>query len=137
MGKKKNFTHNVRDDDIEPPTALESGQAIARVLRAPSANTWECELPSKEVVLVQLQAKLHNKVWVRRGGYVLVEAYPAGETTGRAAGEIVNVVLDEKRWRKMTYWPKEFPARAYADDDSSDEEESNMGKMPPSDSEEE
>lgn len=104
MAKKKNFTHNVRDDDVEAPAGLEPAQAIARVVKATSANTWECELPSKETVLVQLQAKLHNNVWVRRGGFVLVEAYPEGEATGKVAGEIVNVVLDEKKWRKMAYW---------------------------------
>ncbi|KAL2888811.1 translation initiation factor 1A/IF-1 [Ceratocystis lukuohia] len=136
MAKKKNFTHNVRDDDVEAPRTLEDGQTIARVLKATSANAWECELPSKKNILVQLQSKLHNNVWVRRGGFVLIGLYPEAEVTSKIMGEIVNVVLDEKKWRKMPYWPKEFPLRTFVDDDS-EEEESNMGKLPPSDSEDE
>ncbi|KAL5615404.1 hypothetical protein BROUX41_005451 [Berkeleyomyces rouxiae] len=135
MAKKKNFTHSVHNDDIEAPPALEAGQTIARVLKATSANAWECELPSKKTLLVQLRSKLHNNVWVRRGGFVLVETYPEAEATGKVAGEIVNVVLDEKRWRKMPYWPAEFPLRTFVQDEDSEEEESNVGKLPPSDSE--
>lgn len=60
------------------------------------------------------------------------------ERENKLDGEIVNVVRNEKEWRKQTYWPKEFVQRiSYADEDDSDEEESNAGKMPPSDSEDE
>jgi probable RNA-binding protein EIF1AD len=61
------------------------------------------------------------------------------ERENKLDGEIVNVVRNEKEWRKQTYWPKEFVQRIsyVADEDDSDEEESNAGKMPPSDSEDE
>jgi probable RNA-binding protein EIF1AD len=56
-------------------------------------------------------------------------------------GEIVNIVREEKEWRKMAYWPREFPVgRSWAttagEDDSSEEEEERGPRMP-SDSEEE
>jgi len=69
---------------------------------------------------------------------VLVDLDAMKERENKLDGEIVNVVRNEKEWRKMGYWPKEFVQRiSYADEDDSDEEESNAGKMPPSDSEDE
>jgi len=45
-------------------------------------------------------------VWVRRGGFVLVDT--EGFTEGKVGGEIVQVIMDEKRWRKLEYWLVEF-----------------------------
>ena len=69
---------------------------------------------------------------------MLVDTAAAAERENKLDGEIVNVVRNEKEWRKEKYWPKEFVQRiSYADEDDSDEEESNVGRMPPSDSEDE
>lgn len=63
----------------------------------------------------------------------------------KLGGEIVNVVRDEKQWRKQAYWsvtcskegtqlthlrPSEFVKKPIYMEDS-DEEESTVGKMPP------
>jgi probable RNA-binding protein EIF1AD len=54
------------------------------------------------------------------------------ERDNKLGGMIVGVVVDEKAWRKMSYWPKEFGLRTDEDEDEDDEEEdSNVGKMPP------
>lgn len=91
---------------------------------------------------------------MKRGGFVLVD-FEAGERQNKIEGEIVNVVREEKEWRKRAYWyvdleilwgtfgggwligcrPKEFVKRVVEEDE--DEEESTVGKMPPSDSEDE
>lgn len=60
-------------------------------------------------------------------------------------GEIINIVREEREWRKMGYWPKEFVRKdvyAESDDEDSDEEggrnpNRRVGEMPPSDDEEE
>ena len=42
-------------------------------------------------------------MWVRRGGFVLVDS-EGFNGEGKVGGEIVEVVMDEKRWRKVEYW---------------------------------
>lgn len=68
---------------------------------------------------------------------MLVDTNAMQDRENKLRGEIVNVVRDEKRWRKEKYWPKEFvkqPAAAsLGDDEDEDEEESRVGKMPSSD----
>ena len=91
--------------------------------------------PSGEKLLVELSAKLRNVFWIKRGGYVLVDTDEFAERENKLGGLIVTVVMDEKAWRKMNYWPKEFAKRNLYEETDSDDEESNMGKMPPSDEE--
>jgi len=47
-------------------------------------------------------------------------------------GEIINVIRDEREWRKESYWPREFVKKTSYPEDS-EEESSIVGKMPPSD----
>ena len=65
------------------------------------------------------------------------EAFAGREN--KLAGEIVNVVREERAWRKMAYWPVEWEKREGFGGEGEDEseEESNMGKMPPGSDEEE
>lgn len=103
-------------------------------------------------MLVELEARFRNVIWIKRGGYVLIDTKGANVRQNKIDGEIVNVVRDERLWRKQKYWyvvplsavlrvlivcdrPKEFPKAPVYDDD--DEEESTVGKMPPSSSDEE
>lgn len=46
--------------------------------------------------------RFRNAVWVRRGGYVLVDT--EGYSEGKVGGDIVEVIRDEKKWRKLNYW---------------------------------
>lgn len=62
----------------------------------------------------------------------------ATDRENKLYGEIVNVVREEREWRKMAYWPVVFGKReGYGGSDSEEEEESRMGKMPFSDEEDE
>lgn len=54
-----------------------------------------------------------------------------GERQNKIGGEIVNVVGEEKRWRKASYWPSEFTKKV--DPTGKEEEEQSMvGQMPSS-----
>lgn len=68
----------------------------------------------------------------------MVDADALADRDNKLDGEIVNVVREEREWRKMKYWPAEFKKReAYGEDDDESEEESRVGKMPSDDEDEE
>ena len=46
--------------------------------------------------------RFRNAVWVRRGGFVLIKMEAFAE--GKVGGEIMDVIIDEKKWRKEGYW---------------------------------
>ncbi|KAB5555100.1 hypothetical protein GE09DRAFT_1173890 [Coniochaeta sp. 2T2.1] len=135
MARPKRSVQAAAEDTVNPPDALTETQSLARVVKAEGNNLYTCELPNKKAVCLELEPKFRNTVWLKRGGYVLIDVGSAEErkTGSRVVGEIINIVRDEKVWRKRPYWPKEFEKRSY---DESDDEESTAGKMPPSDSEE-
>ncbi|KAF6831728.1 translation initiation factor 1A/IF-1 [Colletotrichum musicola] len=131
MGRPKRSAQAAAEEALTPPDALSGNQSIVRVLRAEGNNLYACELPNKKDMVLELAQRFRNTIWIKRGGYVLAERYE--EPEGRVQGEIINVVRDEKAWRKQSYWPKEFAKSRYEDED--EESDSNVGKMPPSDSE--
>jgi probable RNA-binding protein EIF1AD len=128
-------------DAMNPPAELPEDQQIARVEKAAGNNLYSVILSnepnpvtaSDSPVLVEMPSKLRSTVWLKRGGYVLVELKQGkeGERENKIAGEIVNAVGDEKAWRKMAWWPKDFTKQRvnYGEDDGP--------TMPPSDDEEE
>ena len=118
------------EETLTPPDTLKPTQHIARVVSAAGNNLYNVELSSGKPLLVELEARFRSKIWLKRRGYVLVDTTTLAERDNKIDGEIVNVVRDEKVWRKEPYWPKEFPKRAVAEDS---DEESTVGKMPPSD----
>lgn len=88
-------------------------------------------------MLVELPAQFRNVFWIKRNGYVVVDTEALADRDNKLDGEIVNVVREEREWRKMKYWPVEFKKRAAYDDSDESEEESKVGKMPSDDEEEE
>ncbi|EKD21719.1 uncharacterized protein L3040_004941 [Drepanopeziza brunnea f. sp. 'multigermtubi'] len=136
MGRPKRNVVAAADETTTPPFELTATQSIARVIKAEGNSLYSCLLPNQKTVLVELESRFRNTIWLKRGGYVLIDTKEATVRQNKIDGEIMNVVRDEHLWRKEAYWPKEFPkASAYPED--SDEEESTVGKMPPSDSEDE
>ncbi|KAG6125339.1 hypothetical protein E4U47_000933 [Claviceps purpurea] len=135
MGKPKRNVLAAAEQTLTPPPALEPNQFLVRVAKPQGNNLYACELPDKTPLVLELAQRFRNTIWIKRGGFVLAERYADGLSEGRAEGEIVNVVRDEKLWRKQTYWPQEFTKNSYNISDD-DEDDSNVGKMPPSDSEE-
>jgi probable RNA-binding protein EIF1AD len=121
----------------EPPDELKPTQHIARISKLHGNSIYTVELPSKSELLVELPMKFRNAVWVRRGGFVLIET--EGHTDGKVNGEIVDVVRDEKVWRKLDYWSVNLPSytdfrptslRRKEERDDEQEEEQNLEGEP-------
>ncbi|KAK0636829.1 hypothetical protein B0T17DRAFT_587853 [Bombardia bombarda] len=137
MGKPKRNAQAAAEESATPPDHLTESQSIARVVRAEGNHLYTCELPNKKPLLVELETRFRSTIWIKRGGYVLIDLASMEEERApgsKVVGEIINVVRDEKQWRKQPYWPKQFGKYSYDDED---DDESTVGKMPPSNSEEE
>jgi probable RNA-binding protein EIF1AD len=135
MPRPKRLLAKTAEITSHPPDELSESQTIARIVKATGNNLYSVTLPSGENILVELPGKFRNLVWLRRGGFVLVDS--AGEnidTTrdNKIWGEIVNVVRDEKEWRKEAYWPQEFEKKDTGDDKDDNDA---VGKLPLSDDE--
>jgi translation initiation factor IF-1 len=89
---------------ITPPDVLPDAHLIARIVKAEGKNLYSAELPNGKSVLAELEAKFRSTVWIKRGSYVVVDTSALAERDNKLDGEIVNVVRDEKAWRKMAYW---------------------------------
>lgn len=93
-----------------PPTApLPSTQIITRIITSAGNNLYRVLLPSEKEILVELPTLFRGKVWLKRGGYVLVDTKAFEERENKLGGEIVNVVRDERGWRKEPYWYTSYP----------------------------
>ncbi|KAI5289314.1 hypothetical protein KEM54_004081 [Ascosphaera aggregata] len=132
MGPPRRRLLATAEKTLAPPSELTEFQSIARVLKATGNSIYLSELPSKKQILVEMPAKFRSAIWVKRGSFVLVEMKGDDDRENKLSGEIVNIVRDEKAWRKAPFWPKEF-VRAHVVSDDSDDESSNIGQMPPSD----
>lgn len=104
MPRPKRQLHATVEETLTPPAALSPSQSIARVTKAEGKNLYSVELPSGRTVLAELEAKFRSTIWIKRGSYVVVDNGALAERDNKLEGEIVNVVRDEKAWRKMGYW---------------------------------
>ncbi|KAI5806769.1 eukaryotic translation initiation factor eif1a-like protein [Peziza echinospora] len=124
-----------------PPDVLPTHHAIAQINKAAGNNLYTCILPAPATtasspttptsqILAELAPQFRSKIWLKRGGYVVIDMSAFEGRENKISGEIVNVVREEKEWRKMKYWPTEFPKsnswNAYpgSSDEDDDEEES-------------
>lgn len=104
MGRPKRQVLATIEDTITPPDALPDAHFVARIVKAEGKNLYSAELPNGKSVLAELEAKFRSTVWIKRGSYVVVDTSALAERDNKLDGEIVNVVRDEKAWRKMSYW---------------------------------
>ncbi|WEW60975.1 hypothetical protein PRK78_006464 [Emydomyces testavorans] len=130
MGPPRRKFLATAEETLTPPPVLPEGHLIARVIRATGNNVYSVELPSQEPLLVELPARFRSTIWMKRGSFVVVDTNALEERDNKLSGQIVNIVRDEKAWRKANFWPKEFARQPVLD---SDDDDSNVGKMPPSD----
>ena len=136
MGKPRRNLFSTAEETTNPPASLPETQQICRVRGAAGNNLYQVNTVDGSELLVELAQKFRSTIWIKRGNYVVVDTSTLAERDNKISGEIINVVRDEKVWAKMAWWPASFKTgrRGYGD---SDDEESTVGKMPPSDSEEE
>ena len=105
MGKPKRDFLATAVETATPPSSLDPGHVIAKVQKAEGNNLYSVELPgSKDALLVELPSRFRSQIWIKRGGYVVVNTLAFGDRDNKLQGEIVNIVREEKRWRKQTYW---------------------------------
>tara|TARA_R110002003_G_scaffold267_5_gene17921 strand:- start:6855 stop:7211 length:357 start_codon:yes stop_codon:yes gene_type:complete len=100
---KRNLLATI-DSTVTPPDVLPHSHVIARITTAAGNNLYNAELPGGKPILAELEAKFRSTVWIKRGSYVLVDTSALADRENKLDGEIVNVVRDEKAWRKMAYW---------------------------------
>jgi probable RNA-binding protein EIF1AD len=100
---KRNLLATI-DSTVTPPDALAPGHHIARITTAAGNNLYNAELADGKPVLAELEAKFRSTVWIKRGSYVVIDTSALADRENKLNGEIVNVVRDEKAWRKMAYW---------------------------------
>ncbi|KAL8673395.1 MAG: hypothetical protein Q9168_002185 [Polycauliona sp. 1 TL-2023] len=133
MARPKRNLLATAQETSSPPLALDDSHAIARVRKAEGKNLYLVELPQhRDPLLVEMPARFRSQIWIKPGGYVLVDTAAFLDRDNKLDGEIVNVVREEKEWRKQSYWPAEFIKKSTYPEDSEDEA-STVGKMPPSD----
>ncbi|KAK5117336.1 hypothetical protein LTR62_005953 [Meristemomyces frigidus] len=133
MPKPKRNIDAVARETMTPPSVLPDQHQIAQLKQGEGKNLYHVELPDKQTVLAELNQKFRSTIWLKRGCYVVVDTAALADRENKLGGEIVNVVGDEKAWRKMAYWPTSFVSkRLNYGDDSEDE----GPQMPPSDDDE-
>ncbi|PKX97482.1 putative eukaryotic translation initiation factor eIF1a-like protein [Aspergillus novofumigatus IBT 16806] len=133
MGPPRRKVLATAEETLFPPDELAQGQLIGRVIKATGNNVYLVEYPSKARALVELPARFRSTIWIKRGSYVVVDTNALEDRDNKLGGEIINIVRDEKAWRKAPFWPKEFVKQPTAVESSDEEDESNVGKMPSSD----
>lgn len=105
MGKPKRQVLATAEQTLIPPIALEDNHVIAKVVKDEGKNLWAVKAAGAgEMLLVELPARFRSTIWLKRGGYVLVDTTAFEGRENKLDGEIVNVVRDEKSWRKQPYW---------------------------------
>ena len=132
MGCPRRKLHATAEETSTPPAELLNGHAIAQVRKAEGKNLYTVDVPAgKGPLLVELSARFRSTIWIKRRGFVVVDTSAFDDRDNKLSGEIVNVIRDEKQWRKQAYWPAAF-AKKSTHLGGSSEEESTMGKMPSS-----
>ncbi|KAK1093217.1 hypothetical protein LTR48_002743 [Friedmanniomyces endolithicus] len=134
MPKPKRNINAVADATLTPPDLLPDHHLIARLKQAAGKNLYCLDTAAGTTILAELNQKFRSTIWLRRGSYVVVDTASLADRENKLGGEIVNVVGDEKAWRKMSYWPVEFAKKTSSYAEDSDDE---GPQMPPSDDEEE
>lgn len=104
MARPKRNVFAAAEETSTPPSALTDTQSIARVIKAEGNSLYSCSLPDKKTVLVELPPRFRNTIWIKRGGYVIIDTKEADARDNKLDGDIVNVVRDEHLWRKEAYW---------------------------------
>lgn len=104
MPRPKRQLHATVEETLTPPDILAPTQAIARITKAAGNNLYNAELPDGKPVLAELEPKFRSTIWIKRGSYVVLDTQALADRDNKLDGEIVNVVRDEKAWRKMRYW---------------------------------
>lgn len=134
MGNRRKHLTGGERQPLEPPT---EGQRIVRAVGPRGGNIVEVEYPGGRSSLCLLPAKFNKTLWIRKGGYLVVEESPEAVTDSatKVTGTVVQVLYDDhvKQLRRMEgVWPPEFMDRTSAG--PKEAEAGNKGDLSGSDS---
>ena len=105
MGRPKRNFLATAEETSSPPTSLGQCHAIARVKKAEGKNLYSVELsPGDRLLLVELPSRFRSQIWIKRGGFVVIDMTAFDDRDNKLDGEISNIVREEKQWRKQAYW---------------------------------
>ena len=115
MPRPKRDIQAVAQETVHPTqTASQDLRPLPELKQSAGNNLYHLELPTSEVILAELPARFRSTIWIKRGSFVPGRYFctrGSGETSSVA--RFVNVVRDEKAWRKMSYWPAEFHSESF------------------------
>ena len=77
------------EETLTPPADLTPSQKIARVKTAAGNNLYHVELPDGKTLLVELPARFRSTIWIKRGGFVLVDTSTMADRDNKLDGEKV------------------------------------------------
>jgi probable RNA-binding protein EIF1AD len=92
------------EETMFPPDEFADTHQIARAIKATGNNIYLIELPDKKQMLAELPARFRSTFWIKRGSFVVVDTSTSEERDNKIGGEIINIVRDEKAWRKAPFW---------------------------------
>lgn len=98
-----------------PPDELSETQQIVRAIKATGNNIYLIEQADKTQMLVELPARFRSTFWIKRGSFLVVDTKAQEERDNKIGGEIINIVRDEKTWRKAAFWYDPFESTALVD----------------------
>ncbi|KAG4305328.1 hypothetical protein PORY_001498, partial [Pneumocystis oryctolagi] len=93
---------------IDPPDELSVGQEIACVMEVKDHDLYLCKIANGETLLAELPSRFRCKIWVKRGGFVVLDTQAFNKKECKIRAEIFMVIQNEKAWRKKKYWPDAF-----------------------------
>lgn len=124
MGRK---AQRVLDEVGTPPDDL-GDQIIGSIVKPRGNSLYEVSVPESHqskapepVLLVSMPPKFRNTVFVKRGGFVVVELYD--DIDSKVHGEISYIVTDKREWQRYPYWPAEYRKEDKIDLGLSDDED--------------
>lgn len=139
MGRTK-AAERLFDSIGTPPDRLEPNQLIACIVKARGNSLYEVRIAASQfkqlekilhnkveseqdaIVVVSMPPRFRNTIFVKRGGYILIELF--GGKDAKVKGEICNIVVNKKGWQRFPYWPeKEKESEKGWEIDISDDED--------------
>lgn len=96
--RRKHLVHAQQDLTLQP------NQCVVRVLAPKGGNVFEVAFASAQTTMVSLPSRFNKLLYVKRGGYLIVETSP--EATGAVTGFVVAVLYDDdvKALRRQGDW---------------------------------
>jgi translation initiation factor IF-1 len=117
MSRKKHVEHHYVQEHVAPPTG---SQSIAKSLGTRGGNIVEVQCEDRSTTLCMIPAKFNKKLWIRKGGLVIVDVPVEDAAGAKVTGNIIAVLYKEnlKHFRKVGVRVPDFGSEEQNADDS-------------------